>query len=107
MKVYVLSILTIGWRNNTRFGWQGTGGGLLCFVSHSFPRSLCLSSLVALVTGTIRKAQNLLKQYSQQCLDGKKGASNLIPMEGNHSSLTLGSVLGTSLSSVFKASVSL
>uniref|UniRef100_A0A670IJF8 Exocyst complex component 7 n=2 Tax=Podarcis muralis TaxID=64176 RepID=A0A670IJF8_PODMU len=31
--------------------------------------------------GTIRKAQNLLKQYSQQCLDGKKGASNLIPME--------------------------
>ncbi|XP_060107997.1 exocyst complex component 7 isoform X5 [Heteronotia binoei] len=32
--------------------------------------------------GTIRKAQNLLKQYSQQCLDGKKGASNLIPMEG-------------------------
>ncbi|XP_054831909.1 exocyst complex component 7 isoform X2 [Eublepharis macularius] len=32
--------------------------------------------------GTIRKAQNLLKQYSQQCLDGKKGASNFIPMEG-------------------------
>ncbi|XP_060107999.1 exocyst complex component 7 isoform X7 [Heteronotia binoei] len=35
-----------------------------------------------LIPGTIRKAQNLLKQYSQQCLDGKKGASNLIPMEG-------------------------
>ncbi|OPJ88702.1 exocyst complex component 7 isoform C [Patagioenas fasciata monilis] len=32
--------------------------------------------------GTIRKAQNLLKQYSQHSLDGKKGASNLIPMEG-------------------------
>ncbi|NXV86567.1 EXOC7 protein, partial [Calonectris borealis] len=32
--------------------------------------------------GTIRKAQNLLKQYSQHGLDGKKGASNLIPMEG-------------------------
>ncbi|EOB08194.1 Exocyst complex component 7, partial [Anas platyrhynchos] len=31
--------------------------------------------------GTIRKAQNLLKQYSQHGLDGKKGASNLIPME--------------------------
>ncbi|OXB61146.1 hypothetical protein ASZ78_013709 [Callipepla squamata] len=43
--------------------------------------SSCLFSL-ALVTGTIRKAQNLLKQYSQHGLDGKKGASNLIPMEG-------------------------
>ncbi|XP_026716958.1 exocyst complex component 7 isoform X6 [Athene cunicularia] len=32
--------------------------------------------------GTIRKAQNLLKQYSQHGLDGKKGASNFIPMEG-------------------------
>ncbi|NXL59896.1 EXOC7 protein, partial [Chordeiles acutipennis] len=32
--------------------------------------------------GTIRKAQNLLKQYSQHGLDGKKGASNLIPLEG-------------------------
>ncbi|XP_021270479.1 exocyst complex component 7 isoform X4 [Numida meleagris] len=32
--------------------------------------------------GTIRKAQNLLKQYSQHGLDGKKGASNLIAMEG-------------------------
>ncbi|XP_042305315.1 exocyst complex component 7 isoform X11 [Sceloporus undulatus] len=42
---------------------------------------------VALVTGTIRKAQNLLKQYSQQCLDGKKGASNLIPMEGHEHDL--------------------
>ncbi|XP_055510250.1 exocyst complex component 7 isoform X3 [Leucoraja erinacea] len=30
--------------------------------------------------GTIRKAQNLLKQYSQ--LDGKKGVSNLAPTEG-------------------------
>lgn len=39
---------------------------------------------VALVTGTIRKAQNLLKQYSQHGLDGKKGGSNLIPLEGNH-----------------------
>ncbi|XP_065503785.1 exocyst complex component 7 isoform X3 [Caloenas nicobarica] len=35
-----------------------------------------------LIPGTIRKAQNLLKQYSQHGLDGKKGASNLIPMEG-------------------------
>uniref|UniRef100_K7G760 Exocyst complex component 7 n=1 Tax=Pelodiscus sinensis TaxID=13735 RepID=K7G760_PELSI len=45
--------------------------------------------------GTIRKAQNLLKQYSQHGLDGKKGASNLIPMEGNHisHSFTLGSSL--------------
>ncbi|XP_030143484.1 exocyst complex component 7 isoform X1 [Taeniopygia guttata] len=34
-----------------------------------------------LIPGTIRKAQNLLKQYSQHGLDGKKGASNLIPME--------------------------
>lgn len=39
---------------------------------------------MALVTGTIRKAQNLLKQYSQHGLDGKKGGSNLIPLEGNH-----------------------
>ncbi|XP_054985906.1 exocyst complex component 7 isoform X5 [Sorex araneus] len=31
--------------------------------------------------GTIRKAQNLLKQYSQHGLDGKKGGSNLIPLE--------------------------
>ncbi|XP_060749193.1 exocyst complex component 7 isoform X2 [Tachysurus vachellii] len=31
--------------------------------------------------GTIRKAQNLLKQYSQHGLDGKK-ASNLTPLEG-------------------------
>ncbi|XP_009704355.1 PREDICTED: exocyst complex component 7 isoform X4 [Cariama cristata] len=35
-----------------------------------------------LIPGTIRKAQNLLKQYSQHGLDGKKGASNLIPLEG-------------------------
>uniref|UniRef100_A0AAR2IGT1 Exocyst complex component 7 n=1 Tax=Pygocentrus nattereri TaxID=42514 RepID=A0AAR2IGT1_PYGNA len=32
--------------------------------------------------GTIRKAQNLLKQYSQHGLDGKK-ASNLTPLEGH------------------------
>uniref|UniRef100_A0A6Q2YCX0 Exocyst complex component 7 n=1 Tax=Esox lucius TaxID=8010 RepID=A0A6Q2YCX0_ESOLU len=32
--------------------------------------------------GTIRKAQNLLKQYSQHGLDGKKGGSNLSPAEG-------------------------
>lgn len=32
--------------------------------------------------GTIRKAQNLLKQYSQHGLDGKKGCSNLTPLEG-------------------------
>lgn len=67
--------------------WQllvkGWCSGFVFF--HSFSRSSCLFSL-ALVTGTIRKAQNLLKQYSQHGLDGKKGASNLIPMEGNHSS---------------------
>ncbi|XP_020668882.2 exocyst complex component 7 isoform X10 [Pogona vitticeps] len=39
--------------------------------------------------GTIRKAQNLLKQYSQQCLDGKKGASNLIPTEGRDDMLDM------------------
>ena len=33
--------------------------------------------------GTIRKAQNLLKQYSQHGLDGKKVGSNLTPLEGN------------------------
>ncbi|XP_072415051.1 exocyst complex component 7 isoform X4 [Chiloscyllium punctatum] len=33
--------------------------------------------------GTIRKAQNLLKQYSQHGLDGKKGVSNLAPTEGH------------------------
>ncbi|KAM9281402.1 exocyst complex component 7 isoform 2-T3 [Morus bassanus] len=37
--------------------------------------------------GTIRKAQNLLKQYSQHGLDGKKGASNLIPVEGHEHDL--------------------
>ncbi|XP_074777775.1 exocyst complex component 7 isoform X3 [Athene noctua] len=36
-----------------------------------------------LIPGTIRKAQNLLKQYSQHGLDGKKGASNFIPMEAD------------------------
>ncbi|XP_032648741.1 exocyst complex component 7 isoform X14 [Chelonoidis abingdonii] len=39
------------------------------------------------IPGTIRKAQNLLKQYSQHGLDGKKGASNLIPMEGHEHDL--------------------
>ncbi|XP_059804188.1 exocyst complex component 7 isoform X1 [Hypanus sabinus] len=34
------------------------------------------------IPGTIRKAQNLLKQYSQHGLDGKKGVSNLTPSEG-------------------------
>ncbi|XP_078257602.1 exocyst complex component 7 isoform X4 [Rhinoraja longicauda] len=34
------------------------------------------------IPGTIRKAQNLLKQYSQHGLDGKKGVSNLAPIEG-------------------------
>lgn len=38
---------------------------------------------VFMVPGTIRKAQNLLKQYSQHGLDGKKGGSNLTPLEGN------------------------
>nr|XP_020668881.1 exocyst complex component 7 isoform X4 [Pogona vitticeps] len=42
-----------------------------------------------LIPGTIRKAQNLLKQYSQQCLDGKKGASNLIPTEGRDDMLDM------------------
>uniref|UniRef100_A0A452QUH8 Exocyst complex component 7 n=1 Tax=Ursus americanus TaxID=9643 RepID=A0A452QUH8_URSAM len=37
--------------------------------------------------GTIRKAQNLLKQYSQHGLDGKKGGSNLIPLEGRDDTL--------------------
>lgn len=67
---------------------RGAGRGLgvegrCCFlslVSQVFLSPLC----VALVTGTIRKAQNLLKQYSQHGLDGKKGGSNLIPLEGNH-----------------------
>ncbi|XP_072098011.1 exocyst complex component 7 isoform X2 [Mobula birostris] len=35
------------------------------------------------IPGTIRKAQNLLKQYSQHGLDGKKGVSNLTPSEGH------------------------
>uniref|UniRef100_A0A8C5R948 Exocyst complex component 7 n=1 Tax=Leptobrachium leishanense TaxID=445787 RepID=A0A8C5R948_9ANUR len=35
------------------------------------------------VPGTIRKAQNLLKQYSQHGLDGKKGGSGLGVMEGH------------------------
>ncbi|KAM9716617.1 exocyst complex component 7 isoform 14-T14 [Menidia menidia] len=44
------------------------------------------------IPGTIRKAQNLLKQYSQHGLDGKKGGSNLTPMEGyDHDRVKLGS----------------
>ncbi|XP_018089418.1 exocyst complex component 7 L homeolog isoform X8 [Xenopus laevis] len=35
------------------------------------------------VPGTIRKAQNLLKQYSQHGLDGKKGGSSLGVLEGH------------------------
>lgn len=52
---------------------------------------------MALVTGTIRKAQNLLKQYSQHGLDGKKGGSNLIPLEGNHPVLPPPSIVCLSL----------
>ncbi|XP_072339910.1 exocyst complex component 7 isoform X10 [Scyliorhinus torazame] len=37
--------------------------------------------------GTIRKAQKLLKQYSQHGLDGKKGVSNLTPTEGKEDML--------------------
>ncbi|XP_015817643.1 exocyst complex component 7 isoform X5 [Nothobranchius furzeri] len=36
------------------------------------------------IPGTIRKAQNLLKQYSQHGLDGKKGGSNLTPLEAGY-----------------------
>ncbi|XP_043571079.1 exocyst complex component 7 isoform X9 [Chiloscyllium plagiosum] len=39
------------------------------------------------IPGTIRKAQNLLKQYSQHGLDGKKGVSNLAPTEGKEDML--------------------
>uniref|UniRef100_A0A672MTZ6 Exocyst complex component 7 n=1 Tax=Sinocyclocheilus grahami TaxID=75366 RepID=A0A672MTZ6_SINGR len=55
--------------------------------SLSLSLSLCLSLSLSLCVwvlmgaGTIRKAQNLLKQYSQHGLDGKKG-SNLTPLEG-------------------------
>ncbi|KAM4033816.1 exocyst complex component 7 isoform 7-T7 [Anomaloglossus baeobatrachus] len=35
------------------------------------------------IPGTIRKAQNLLKQYSQHGLDGKKGGSSLSILEGH------------------------
>ncbi|XP_043857836.1 exocyst complex component 7 isoform X5 [Dromiciops gliroides] len=41
------------------------------------------------ISGTIRKAQNLLKQYSQHGLDGKKGGSNLIPLEGRDDMLDM------------------
>ncbi|CAI9583455.1 unnamed protein product [Staurois parvus] len=39
--------------------------------------------------GTIRKAQNLLKQYSQHGLDGKKGGANLGALEGKEDVLDL------------------
>ncbi|XP_041073008.1 exocyst complex component 7 isoform X2 [Carcharodon carcharias] len=39
------------------------------------------------IPGTIRKAQKLLKQYSQHGLDGKKGVSNLTPTEGKEDML--------------------
>ncbi|XP_066442163.1 exocyst complex component 7 isoform X3 [Eleutherodactylus coqui] len=39
--------------------------------------------------GTIRKAQNLLKQYSQHGLDGKKGGSSLSVLEGKEDVLDL------------------
>ncbi|NP_001121264.1 exocyst complex component 7 L homeolog [Xenopus laevis] len=41
------------------------------------------------VPGTIRKAQNLLKQYSQHGLDGKKGGSSLGVLEGKEDALDL------------------
>lgn len=48
-----------------------------------WPHSSPLDSFSVFVgPGTIRKAQNLLKQYSQHGLDGKKGGSNLTPLEG-------------------------
>lgn len=56
----------------------------LCFLAlwTSLP-AWTLSLCVCMGPGTIRKAQNLLKQYSQHGLDGKKGGSNLTPLEGN------------------------
>ncbi|XP_063315077.1 exocyst complex component 7 isoform X4 [Pelobates fuscus] len=41
------------------------------------------------IPGTIRKAQNLLKQYSQHGLDGKKGGSGLGVLEGKEDVLDL------------------
>ncbi|XP_073443994.1 exocyst complex component 7 isoform X5 [Dendrobates tinctorius] len=41
------------------------------------------------IPGTIRKAQNLLKQYSQHGLDGKKGGSSLSILEGKEDVLDL------------------
>ncbi|KAM4692207.1 exocyst complex component 7 isoform 4-T4 [Rhinophrynus dorsalis] len=41
------------------------------------------------IPGTIRKAQNLLKQYSQHGLDGKKGGSSLGVLEGKEDVLDL------------------
>lgn len=46
-----------------------------------------VSLWVLMGAGTIRKAQNLLKQYSQHGLDGKKG-SNLTPLEGKARALS-------------------
>lgn len=64
---------------------------LSLLLSSSPPPSLSLPVAVW-GAGTIRKAQNLLKQYSQHGLDGKK-ATNLTPLEGN-SSLPLFSRVG-------------
>ncbi|KAM5136066.1 exocyst complex component 7 isoform 1-T1 [Mantella aurantiaca] len=41
------------------------------------------------IPGTIRKAQNLLKQYSQHGLDGKKGGASLGVLEGKEDVLDL------------------
>ncbi|XP_077107897.1 exocyst complex component 7 isoform X1 [Ranitomeya variabilis] len=41
------------------------------------------------IPGTIRKAQNLLKQYSQHGIDGKKGGSSLSILEGKEDVLDL------------------
>ncbi|XP_057392541.1 exocyst complex component 7 isoform X9 [Balaenoptera acutorostrata] len=63
------------------------GAPRLChLVSPSGCESSITSSSISgpcLFLRTIRKAQNLLKQYSQHGLDGKKGGSNLIPLEGH------------------------
>lgn len=61
----------------------------LCFLAvwTSLPLPPVDSVSVFMGPGTIRKAQNLLKQYSQHGLDGKKGGSNLTPLEGKAHSL--------------------
>nr|DBA27852.1 TPA: hypothetical protein GDO54_008301 [Pyxicephalus adspersus] len=66
--------------------------GVWCLPVHSpiFPSlALFFFLLSFLVTGTIRKAQNLLKQYSQHGLDGKKGGSSLGVLEGKEDVLDL------------------